>query len=63
MDLDVLRAAVIVNPFSRAGPLAGHPRFVVAGIIEPLKCLYILFFREGPFILDAELCNCLAAEG
>ena len=39
-DQDIFIATVIVNPFFRADPFARHSRFVVAGIIELLACLY-----------------------
>ena len=63
-DQDIFIATVIVNPFYRADPLSRHPRFVIAGIIKLLGCLYTWFFLEDPpHSFNAELHNYLTAEG
>ena len=63
-DQDIFIATVIVNPFFQAIPFGRHPRFVVAGIIELLECLYTRFFKEvPPFRFGSELCEYLTATG
>jgi len=39
-DQDIFITTVIINPFFLTDPFGHHPRFVVAGIIELLGCLY-----------------------
>ena len=39
-DQDIFMTTMIMNPFFQAILFRRHPRFVVAGIIKLLECLY-----------------------
>ena len=63
-DQDVFIATMIVNPFFHTEPFSLHSRFVVAGVIELLGCLYTRFFQEEPpYSFSAELHDYLMADG